>query len=412
VRQLFGISVFWIALSVLFDGLSSLVLPHRLLSLTDEATKATTLGLVTFVGLLVGMVVQPIAGAWSDRLRPNRGRRGPLGAGVLLILFALAVFGSAWSLPMVLLGYLLVQATASVAQAAQQGFIPDLVDTERRGTAAGLKLLMDVGGALLSFVLLSHLLAGSGTELAALAITALVIAAFLLTVGLVREPAQPVDHDPAGVPSLDAFRVDLDQHRPFAWLVWSRFLFLLGTYAVGRFFLFFVADRLGLEPGRVAQEAGGLLAGLTVVTVLAALPGGWAADRFGWVPLMLIGALLSAAGVGLLITATSSWDILLFGGLMAVGSATFSTANWALVADLAPPAEAARFLGLANIGTAGAAAAVGLLGPVVDWANASSPGDGYTTLFVAAIVAFLASGLALRGLRGTSVIPTTSASTA
>jgi MFS family permease len=127
---------------------------------------------------------------------------------------------------------------------------------------------------------------------------------------------------------------------------------------------------------------------------------------------MLIGALLSAAGVGLLITATSSWDILLFGGLMAVGSATFSTANWALVADLAPPAEAARFLGLANIGTAGAAAAAGLLGPVVDWANASSPGDGYTTLFVAAIVAFLASGLALRGLRGTSVIPTTSASTA
>jgi hypothetical protein len=45
---------------------------------------------------------------------------------------------------------LLVQVAASVAQAAQQGFIPDVVPPERRGTASGLKGFMDVGGALLA----------------------------------------------------------------------------------------------------------------------------------------------------------------------------------------------------------------------------------------------------------------------
>src|SRR5215212_9166520 len=170
------------------------------------------------------------------------------------------------------------------------------------------------------------------------------------------------------------------------------------TYAVGRFLLYFVADRLRLDPGRAAEQAGAVLAGLALLTVLAAPPAGWAADRIGRAPLMLAGALLSALGTLLLIGAASSTQIFLFGGLMALGSAAFAGANWALTADLAPPAEAARFFGLANIGTAGAAAAAGLLGPLVDWGNGRTPGMGYTALFAAATLAFVASALAVRGI--------------
>src|SRR5690606_37202120 len=112
-----------------------------------------------------------------------------------------------------------------------------------------------------------------------------------------------------------AFQLDLRRHRTFAWLVGARFLFLLGTYAVGRFLLFFVAARLGLDPGRAAEQAGLLLAGLTLVSVLAAIPAGWAADRYGRLPLMAAGSLLSAEGVLLLILAQSELQILLFGSL-------------------------------------------------------------------------------------------------
>jgi MFS family permease len=138
------------------------------------------------------------------------------------------------------------------------------------------------------------------------------------------------------------------------------------------------------------------LGGLGLVTALVAVPAGWAADRIGRVPMMTLGAGLSAAGTLLLITASSSTAILLFGGLMALGSAAFSGANWALTADLVPRGEAARFMALANLGTAGAAAAAGLFGPLVDWANGQAPSAGYTVLFVLAAVMSIASVVPLR----------------
>jgi hypothetical protein len=61
-RILIGISIFWLPLSLLFDGLTGLVLPAHLLSITDSAQTATRQGLITFVGLLAAMLIQPVAG--------------------------------------------------------------------------------------------------------------------------------------------------------------------------------------------------------------------------------------------------------------------------------------------------------------------------------------------------------------
>lgn len=394
LRLLLGINVFWLALSALSDGLNALVLPARLLQLQGDAS-ATALGLITFAGLLLAMLVQPVAAQYSDRVRSRWGRRGVLALGAVLTAVGLLLFASSQTLLFVLASYLLVQGAASVAQAAQQGFIPDLVAARSRGAASGLKSFMDLSGALLGFVVLGQLLAGGDVRPAVLALLAILLAALLLTLLLVREPSVV----PAGAPRSglrSAFGLDLRRNRTFAWLVVARFLFLLGTYAVGRFLLLFVAARLGLDPGSAAEQAGRLLAGLTLVTVVAAIPAGWAADRYGRMPLMVLGSLLSAGGVLLLIRAQSEGQILLFGGLMGLGSASFAGANWALTADLAPEAEAGRFFALANFGTAGATAAAGLFGPVVDRGNRVQGEMGYTLLFVLATATFLASLLALR----------------
>ena len=392
-------SVFWLGLSMLFDGLNTLLLPSVLLDRVGESGAATMLGLLTFFGLLLGMLVQPPAGIWSDRRRPRWGRRGALTVGVALLLLSLAALGLSPGLIGLVIGYLLVQIASNIAQAAQQGFIPDLAAPDWRGIASGFKGFMDLSGALLGFVVLGQLLGEGQNSTALLAIGGVILVTYLLTILLVREPAVPESQPLERVTLRDTFRLDLQQHRPFAWLIISRFLFLLGTYAVGRFFLFFIAFRLGLDADAAAEQAGALLAGLTLITVLAAAPAGWASDRFGRIPMMLGGAVVSALGVFLLILANSSGTILLFGGLMAVGSAAFAGANWAMTADLAPPEEAARFFGLANYGTAGAAAVAGLFGPLVDLANSASDGSGYTLLFVAAGVAFLSSVLAVRAGR-------------
>jgi MFS family permease len=122
---------------------------------------------------------------------------------------------------------------------------------------------------------------------------------------------------------------------------------------------------------------------------------------------MVSGAILSALCVLLLIVSENSTQILLYSGLMAIGTAAFTGANWALTADLVPPAEGARFLGLANIGTAGAVTMAGLFGPVVDWANGMINGAGYSVIFAIAALAFAAS---IFFLRRVVVLPEQSAS--
>ena len=117
-RLLLGISVFWLALSVLFDGVNTLVLPIQV-SGSAGHNQATVLGLLTFVGLLAGALVQPVAGAFSDRLQPLLGRKGFIGIGLVLSLAALLLFAVWQSMIGVLFSYLAIQVSASIAQAGQ-----------------------------------------------------------------------------------------------------------------------------------------------------------------------------------------------------------------------------------------------------------------------------------------------------
>ena len=404
-RTLVGISVFWFALSLLFDGMTVLVLPIVLVGAMEGGGGPSALGLVTFAGLFAAMLVQPLAGWMSDRLRPRLGRRPVLAFGTVAILAALGLFGigaSAGAVTVIALGYLAMQVAGSAAQAAQQGFIPDLVPKQTRGRAAGLKAAMDVGGAFVAFLVLGTLIEERGIPATLIVVAGIVVASFLVTAALVREHrdvegggAVEISAPGAGDP-----RVAIASERPpsFGWLVVSRFLFLLATYAIGRFFLFFVAERLGLDPASAAAEAGGLLAGLTLLTVIAAVPAGWAADRIGRSRLMVGGAAISVVGALLLTGASAPWQILVFGGLLSIGSAAFVGANWAATTDVVPPEAAARYMGIANIGTAGAAAVAGLSGLLVDMASRAGLGDGYEVLFASCAVLFALSALALRGI--------------
>jgi len=402
-RLLAGISVYWLSLSFLTDGLTTLVLPNDLERYAGES-KATALGVLTFVGLSAAMVVQPLAGALSDRIRGLGGRRGTIGLGLALTLPALALY-AVGGLAAVAAGYVLTLCAASVSQAGQQGFIPDLVPHERRGLAAGLKSFMDLAGATLGFVLLGLALGAGGSRVGLLVMASGLVVGYLLTVVLVQEPRMPLSRPLPRARLRNAFRIDPREHHTFVLLVTARFLFLLGAYIVGRFFLFLVGDRLGLDPARAAEQAGALLGALTLVTFLAAPVAGWLADRIGRVAVMTWGTLCGAAGPLLLIGARTPWQILLFGSVMSLGTAFFTVANWASTADVVPGAEAGRFFGLANVGTMGSAAVAGLLGPLVDFGNRQQPGAGYGLALTASAVAALAALLVVRRIaaaRGTA----------
>ncbi|MDQ4036678.1 MAG: MFS transporter [Chloroflexota bacterium] len=399
VRRLLAISVPWFGLSMLGDGLSALVLPYLLLLLVNADAQATVLGVATLAGLSLGMLIQPLAGAVSDR----RGSRRPLllgGMGLAVVGLGGLAFGPVIGLAGVLGLYLLATSGANVAQSGQQALIPDQVPAASRGRAAGLKGVMDVGGAFAAFAVLAAFLSEGMFSSAMLVL----VAAFAVTIGAGVLPRPPSGAERAGPERVrpSVLWRDLGRTGPFTMLLLVRFCVLLGVYAVGRFLLLFIAHRLNLEPEAAAAEAGVVLAVLALLTAGASIPAGWAADRLGRRPTMAGGAVLAAAGIGLLVVATDTTQIMLFGIPLALGTAAFGAGSWAMATDLVSPSAAGRQMGVANYATAGAAAAAGLLGPLVDAVERAVPGLGYALLMLlAATAALVGGGLAL-GLPDTS----------
>jgi MFS family permease len=366
VRQVIGTGVAWIPLAFIVDGVTMLLLPVRVAG--SDGT-ATTLGLISFLGLGVALVVQPLAGSLSDRVRDRVDRRAFMAVAAVPAIAGLWVLAGPTAVPLLALGYVVLQAGASALQAALQALIPEQVAAAVRGRAAGWKTTFDVGGAFLAFVVLGLLLADGNAVVAAAVTTGLLVAALVLVAVLV--PGRSAAADAAGVAAASAVEppaASLSGRWPagFAWLIAARFLFLLGAFGVSRFLLLLVADRLRIAPLRAADEAGLLLAALALLTVIAAVPFGRLADQRGRLPVMALGDVLSAAGILALIPSTGLAGVLIGGSLMSAGTAAFVTANWAALTNLAPGPHAGRLMGIANIGTGGAAAAAGLLGPLID----------------------------------------------
>jgi MFS family permease len=350
LREIVGVSVGWIGISMISDGVPALLLPHRLLE--EGATDATALGAITLVGIALAAAIQPFAGRWSDRL----GRGPVIGVGCALAAMGLLLLtaGSA-----VVPGAIVALVGASVAQAGYQPILPERLARGWRGRAGGLKSAFDVGGAMLGFLLLGALIGAGQAGIAAAVVGVVLVAGFVVSRALVGAGSPSVRH------SVPAVETD----GSFLRVIVARFLFLLGVYAVGRFLLLFVAERFDLGPGAAAAEAGMALALLAGVTVVASVPAGWLADRLGRRAMMVGGGLVGAAGIALVAVAGSTVALLAAGSLMAVGSAAFGSASWALLADLSPAPRAGGLLGIANLGTAGAAAGAGGFGAVIDVAG-------------------------------------------
>jgi hypothetical protein len=111
---------------------------------------------------------------------------------------------------------------------------------------------------------------------------------------------------------------------------------------------------------------------------------------------MQAGGLLGATGIALVPFAPTIGALMLVGLLIAAGSAAFSSGSWALLSDLAAGSESGRLMGFAHLGTAGAAAAAGLFGLVIDAGERLSAGSGYTAAFAVAAGAALLGGLLWR----------------
>ncbi len=412
-RHYVTINVYWFGLAFVWNGLHPIILPALMLDLVPEGLKNTYLGGMTFAGLILAMIVQPLAGALSDRTRSRWGRRRPwILAGTLLDLVFLAwmavagsVIGTFWGLA---LGYLLLQVANNAAHGPAQGLIPDLVPAERRGLASGIKNLFDMVGLVVTSLIAGQLMGGGNTVPAFAISGGVLLVSTLVTVLGTPEPSTLGDGARADeVPLADAnlrdlLRVDWSSHQDYVWLLFSRFLILLGIYVAQSFLQYYVRDWLGAP--NAAEVTGNLLATLGLALILLVFPAGGLSDCFGRMGLNLLAGVLIALGIFGLGFARSIPALYLFGGIIGGGTGVFLSVNWALATDLIPVDEAGKYLGLSNLATAGAGAASRLAGPLIDGVNALRPGTylGYPVVFVLASVATLAGTVLLLRIRKTA----------
>jgi MFS family permease len=408
---------YWLGLNVLWGSVTTIILPRLVETLVPAAIKTTALALVAGLQAIVSIIVQPVAGAASDRLTSPWGRRRPLivvGVTVqvllLLLLLRVSTFGA------LVVTMLCVEVASNLAQGPYQGLLPDLIPRGDRGVASGL-----MGGAQLAGQVVGA--AGAGLAVAAgdlplaivLSAAAVGIGAFATVSGVEETEGRsegrtgrwrlPRPAELGRLPAwgralrtmvLEVWGRDVLEHRDYLWLLASRLAILMATGTLQPFVYYLLEDSLGM--GSAAAVAVAPLAGLVaVIALVSAVPGGAMTGRWGRVRTVQVSALTGAAGAALFCFAPTYASLFIIAIPFGLALGIFLAADWALLTDVAPQDEAGRYLGLSNTVTAGAGLlAVALGGPLADAVNRWQFGAGYRAIFLLAAVEFVIGAWCIR----------------
>ncbi|MCL4560393.1 MAG: MFS transporter [Chloroflexi bacterium] len=408
--RLFSVNACWLGLSFMWNSLHTIILPVLLLQFVAADKKNTMLGLLTGVGLAIAMLIQPIAGAVSDRWRSKIGRRRPMILfGLLFDVVFLTVMALAGGWVALAIGYIGLQVSSNIAHAAMQGLLPDIIPPEQLGRGSAIKTVMDMAALVVASLGMGQMVAPDAVR--ATGPIALIIGVLVISIGVtvifVKENSSlllaKAENTWQAVRA--TFQVDLKRHRAFAWLIVSRLIFLLGVFGIQAFAQYYIRDTLAVE--NPVKLTGDLMAAIVVGLVLFSIIAGFLTDRFGSRPVHLIATLLVASGSLLMATAHTEAGVLAFGLIVGSGIGLYLTANWALANKLAPAAEAGKYMGLTNLATAGGGALSRLFGPVIDQLNLAYPHQflGYTAMFVCSAFFAIAGMIILEIIFRTSLRP-------
>jgi MFS family permease len=392
-RKLAALTCFAVAIGVSINTLDPPLLAHRLLELAP-ATKNTALGVITLAGLLTAVIWQPLVGALSDRTRCRRGRRLPyLIAGTPIVMLGLLAVALVPTLGLLFLAVIVTQLGTNTIQGPWQALLPDRLPQTLRGRASGLKAAFEILGFVLGRQLAGQLIA-AGQTLAAVALACLALLIALLITA--SEAGRPGNHTPAThappPPEHTSLRLRTPRGRAFAAWFANRALIWGGFIALNTFLIFFVIDALGMPEADAQRYVANVATLIGLLLLLIPIPAGWLADRIGRHRLLIAAGLLAASGTGLILLVRHPAGLMLAACLVGIGVGIFLSASWAWVTDLVPGSDAARYLGIANIATAGGSAAARLLGAaLIDPLNRAlgSNEGGYIAVYGLCLAAFV-----------------------
>ena len=298
----------------MWNALHPIVIPALIASFVPSSRKNTYLGLLTFVGLVIAMLLQPISGALSDRWLSRFGRRRPLMViGTALDVVFLLILGWAGGLAWIFFGYVGLQISSNTAEGPLQGLLRDRVPPHQLGVASSIKVFLDLASLVAASAIAGRLLKAGpgGASSIMLVVLGLVLVSGAITIVLSHEePSRATKEVPTSVSGVGVSDANWPDHS-YWWLIAERAAFLLGVYGLQAFGQYYLQDVLRVP--NPPQQTGTLLSMVGAGTIVCVVAGGWLSDRFGSRLLLYAASGLTSAGM-LLMLATADLRSSVCGG--------------------------------------------------------------------------------------------------
>ncbi len=379
---------------ILWGAIPTVLLPLQVEQL-DAANKVANLAIVTTVGALAAMIMQPVAGTISDRTRSRFGSRAPyIVGGALFGGAALVALGLSSSILMVAICWVLVQLSFNIVQGPFSAMLPDRVPESVRGTFAAMIGAMTMVGSL-GGVILASLLSGSipGAYLVLAGLSVVLLTLFAVF-------TQPRDNRGEPRPPFRVrdfamtFWVNPIAHPDFFWAFTGRLLLYTGYFLVVAYQLYLLQDYIGLGDQAVTLLPFVSAAALPTLVLAVAVSGPWS-DRVGRRKPFVVASSLIVALAQLVPWVWPTFEgMIVFALLAGLGFGAFQAVDTALVSQVLPDSHAhAKDLGVVNIAaTLPQTVAPALAGVVV-------LSFGFAALFPAAIALSVLGALAVLPIR-------------
>ena len=365
-----------------------------------NAAKASSLAIVTAVGVAVTMLAQPLIGVVSDRTRNRLGRRAPL------ILFGALAGGAVFALlpfapgvAVVGLLYTIGQLLINVAQSPVAATLADRVQVQHLGTASSLGGFGGFFGIIGGAVFAGAMFASLGLSIYAI-IAALVAATCTLFVFVAPDRSS---RDLAVAPFhwkefLLGFTIAL-RSADFRWVWIARVLLTFGMSCSLTLGIYMMQSYI--HPALSAAEATSLAPKLYLaaapLSMLSTVFAGRLSDRLRRrKPFVIASSLILAASFVVPIVSPTLPALFIQAAISGLAYGIFIPIDQALFIDVLPDTKSAgRDLGVAQLGfNLGQA-----IGPIAAGIVVSTTG-GYLGVWVTGIVAVSLAAVAILPVRG------------
>lgn len=357
-----------------------------------NSARAGSLSLVTSVGVLLSMVLQPIIGTLSDRTRSRWGRRAPyVAAGAIAGAAAMCFMPFASNIAVLVIFWSIVQVAGNLAQGPLIASVADRVPQERLGSVSAIGGLVTYGAAIVGAVVAGVLFNAVGlASYYPFAVALVVLVIPFLLVGRDYSSAS-LKFARLRLGSLFASFIAALRDHDYRWAWASKVLLWAGLGISGAYNIYMLQSyiRPSLPTAQAAQIAPLLQIAALPGTLIAMAIVGRLSDRLRRrKPFVIAAAAVVAAGFLVPWAWPSLPAMFIQAALSGLGLGAFLVVDQALFIDLLPdPAAAGRDLGMSGLGQNLGQAAGPLVAGLIVTLSAGTYGAVWPVGFVIVVLA-------------------------